>query len=81
MPKVFEIEGYRGFFFSNERIPLEPVHIHIKKGEGVAKFWVTPIISLAESRKMKVSELARAQEIVTERRQEILDSWTRYFKL
>jgi hypothetical protein len=81
MPKVFEIEGFRGFFFSNEGSPSEPIHIHIKKGDGEAKFWVMPIISLAESRKMKVSELARAQEIVTERRQEILDSWASYFKL
>jgi hypothetical protein len=81
MPKVFEIEGFRGFFFSNEGSPSEPIHIHIKKGDGEAKFWVMPIISLAESRKMKVSELTRAQEIVTERRQEILDSWTSYFKL
>jgi hypothetical protein len=38
MPKIFEIEGYRGFFFSNEGTPQEPVHIHVKKGEGEAKF-------------------------------------------
>jgi hypothetical protein len=49
MPKVFEIEGYRGFFFSNEGTPPEPIHIHIKKGEGEAKFWVEPTVALAES--------------------------------
>ncbi len=48
MPKVFEIEGYRGFFFSNEGAPLEPVHIHIQKGMGEAKFWVTPAVTLVE---------------------------------
>ena len=81
MPKVFEIEGYRGFFFSNEGTPLEPVHIHVKKGEGEAKFWVTSSVALAESWNMKVSELARAQEIVMERRQEILDLWSRHFRI
>ena len=81
MPRVFEIEGYRGFFFSNEGTPQEPVHIHIKKGEGEAKFWLTPNITLAESWNMKVSELTRAQEIVVERRQEILDLWNRYFRV
>jgi hypothetical protein len=81
VPKVFEIEGYRGFFFSNEGTPLEPVHIHIKKGDGEAKFWVTPNVMLAESWSMKVSELTRAQEIVVEHRQEILDLWNRNFKL
>jgi hypothetical protein len=81
MPKVFEIEGYRGYFFSNEGTPLEPVHIHIKKGEGEAKFWVTPTIALAESWNLKVSELSRAQEIIVDHRQEILDFWNRYFNL
>jgi hypothetical protein len=81
MPKIFETEGYRGFFFSNEGTPLEPVHIHIKKGEGEAKFWVTPTITLVESWGMKVSELTRAQEIVVEHRQEILDFWDRYFRV
>jgi len=27
MPKVFEINGYKFFFFSNEGIPLEQCHI------------------------------------------------------
>jgi hypothetical protein len=81
MPKVFEIEGYRGFFFSNEGTPQELAHIHVRKGGGEAKFWVTPVVVLAESWKMKVSELARAQEIVVEHREEILDLWNRHFNL
>jgi hypothetical protein len=81
MPKVFEVDGYRGFFFSNEGEPREPAHIHVKKGEGEAKFWIAPSVELAESWKMKLSEIARAQEIVTEHRDEILDFWNRYFNL
>ena len=81
MPKVFEMEGFRGFFFSNEGDPREPIHIHIKKGEGEAKFWVTPTVCLVEARGLKVSELARAQEIVVEHRQDILDTWNHYFNL
>ena len=60
---------------------MEPVHIHIKKGEGEAKFLISPNVILAESWSMKVSELTRAQEIVVEHRQEILDFWNRYFRL
>ncbi len=78
---MFEIEGYRGFFFSNEGSPQETVHIHIKKGEGEAKFWLVPTITLTESWNMKVSELTRAQEIVVEHRLEILDLWNRYFRV
>jgi hypothetical protein len=78
-PKVFEIEGYRGFFFSNEGNPSEPIHIHVKKGEGEAKFWIDPTVSLVESWKLKVSELSRAQEIVVEQRQNIIDAWRKHF--
>lgn len=80
MPKVFEIEGFRGFFFSNEGSPAEPIHVHIKKGEGEAKFWIDPSIVLVESWKMKVSDLTRAQEIVVEQRQKIIDAWKQHFK-
>ena len=31
MPKVFEINGFKFFFFSNEGNPLEPCHIHVRK--------------------------------------------------
>lgn len=48
MPTLFEHEGYRFFFFSNEGDPREPCHIHIRKGESPAKFWIKPEISLAE---------------------------------
>jgi hypothetical protein len=81
MPKVFEVDGFRGFFFSNEGSPLEPVHIHVKKGEGEAKFWLIPEVALAESWHMKISELSRAEEIVIERRQQILDLWRIHFSL
>lgn len=46
MPKVFEINGYRFFFFSNEGDPREPCHIHVRRGNGLAKFWIDPEIRL-----------------------------------
>jgi hypothetical protein len=68
MPKVFEIDGYRGFFYSNEGSPREPVHVHVRKGEGEAKFWVTPEIRLAVSWEMRTFELSRAEELVIQHR-------------
>ncbi len=44
MPVVFRHEGYKFFFYSNEGAPREPVHIHVRKGEAVAKFWIGPVI-------------------------------------
>ena len=40
MPVVFRYKGYRFFFFSNEGDPLEPMHIHVRRGEATAKLWV-----------------------------------------
>ena len=48
MPIVFRHGGFKFFFYSNEGDPREPVHIHIRKGDGEAKFWLMPV-SVASS--------------------------------
>jgi hypothetical protein len=35
MPTLLVIEGFRFYFFSNER--REPPHVHVRRGDGVAK--------------------------------------------
>ena len=41
MPTIFEENGFRFFFYSNEN--NEPVHIHIQKADSYSKFWLKPI--------------------------------------
>ena len=43
MPKIFEINGYRFLFYSNEGNPLEPCHVHVAKGSSYAKVWIEPV--------------------------------------
>ena len=38
MPTVLYIDGWRLFFYSNER--NEPAHIHARKGNTECKFWL-----------------------------------------
>ncbi|MFH0921389.1 MAG: DUF4160 domain-containing protein [Fibrobacterota bacterium] len=38
MPTVLLINGWRFYFYANER--NEPIHIHCKKGEKEAKYWI-----------------------------------------
>ena len=64
MPKIFEYRGYRFFFFSNECEPLERCHVHERKGENVAKFWVEPEIVLAALWGMKPKELNQLEKVV-----------------
>lgn len=50
MPKLFDWNGYRFHFFSNEGNPREPVHVHVTRAPATAKFSVTPEVSVACNR-------------------------------
>jgi len=75
MPVVLRYKGYRFFFYSNEGIPPEPLHIHIRKGESVAKFWLEPQAELAESYGMDSAELAELMKIADENKEIIRSYW------
>jgi hypothetical protein len=79
MPTVFRYRGYRFFFYSNEGDPLEPLHIHVMKGEKVAKFWVEPTIAVAQNYGMNPSELTKLAKIINNRKELIRESWNEYF--
>ena len=72
MPTVFQKEGFRFFFYSNDH---SPVHIHVTHGDGEAVFNVDPAVELRESAGIKVRDLARAQELAEENRQLIISKW------
>ena len=80
MPIVFLFKGHKFFFFSNEGDPREPVHIHIRKGEKLAKFWIRPYAQLAESYGFSSKELNEIRKIIDNRRREIEEAWNEYFK-
>jgi hypothetical protein len=40
MRTLLRVEGFRFFFFINES--QEPPHVHIRKGDGLAKLWLAP---------------------------------------
>lgn len=72
MPEVFRTEGYVFFFYTNEN--NEPVHIHVRKAGGFAKFWIEPVL-LDNSQGMKTQELARAEELILEHVDMIRRKW------
>lgn len=49
MPTILRVGRSRFFFYSTDRI--EPPHVHVEVGDGVAKFWLDPV-RLAASRGM-----------------------------
>ncbi len=81
MPVVFRYRGYRFFFYSNEGDPLEPLHIHVRKGEAVAKFWIVPDISVAESYGMSASELRELMHVIEKEKVKIEEFWNEHFNI
>lgn len=79
MPKVFEINGYKFFFFSNEGCPIEPCHIHVRKGNGLAKFWVDPEVQLCDSINFLEKELKFIRKQIEDNRFYIKEVWNEYF--
>jgi hypothetical protein len=79
MPIVFRDGGLRYYFFSNEGLPREPRHVHVKGGGKDAKVWLEPEVALAESYGFNSSELARILQIVAERRDLILKACDDHF--
>ncbi len=46
---VLRFQGLKFFFYSNEGMPPEPAHIHVRKGGAEAKFWLSPHVQLARN--------------------------------
>jgi len=79
MPLVFTQDGYRFFFYSNEGDPREPIHIHVRRGTSVAKFWLFPEVQLADSYGFAARELNKIGRIVDNRKPEIEEAWNDHF--
>ena len=79
MPVIFTHRGFRFFFFSNEGDPREPVHVHVRKGSQLAKFWLNPEVRLAESYGFSAPELNQLAKVVENRSKEIGEAWNEYF--
>ena len=79
MPKVFDWNGYRFHFYSNEGDPLEPPHIHVRKGRDDAKFWLQPEVVVASSRGFPPRVLSQLIAVIEDRRAEIERAWHDFF--
>ena len=75
MPKIFEKDGFRFFFYSNEHLPI---HVHVRYGSGEAVFWVKDSIELRESHGLNVRDLGKAQSLAEENKELIINKWNEH---
>jgi len=76
MPTLLRAEGFRFFFFSNEG--QEPPHVHVSRGDGVAKLWLAPL-QLAYAHGLKSAELRRMRELTRDHVLTFLERWHEVF--
>ena len=72
MPTVLRISSYRFFFVSLDR--GEPPHIHVRREDMVAKFWLEPV-ALERAGGFSRVELNAIARLVQEHRERLLKSW------
>ncbi|MDQ6761557.1 MAG: DUF4160 domain-containing protein [Bacteroidota bacterium] len=72
MPELFRMFGMRFFFYMNDHLPI---HIHVRNGDGEARFGVENV-KLIESRGIKPKDLVLAEALIEERKEEIIKKWT-----
>ncbi len=79
MPVVFRYKSHRFFFFSNEGEPREPLHVHVRSGEGEAKFWLKPAVQLAGSEGYDPRTLRELARVVADNADLIERTWNEHF--
>jgi len=80
MPVVMRVAGFRLFFYANEGQPREPVHVHVERGDGEAKFWINPDVRVAYNDGMDAKALREALELVEANRERIEQAWHEFFR-
>ena len=75
-PTVFREGGFRFYFFSREESRM---HIHVTGQNGEAKFWIDPVVELAQNYGLTPREIAETLRLVQEHEHDIRNAWQRHF--
>lgn len=75
-PTVLRIGPYRFFFNSREE---NRRHIHIVTSDGLAKFWLEPIVALASYYNLNKEEIKEIDEMVRKNEKTFKKAWDKHF--
>ena len=79
MPTVLFINGWRFFFYANERD--EPIHIHCRKAEKECKYWLDPEnfdVKEAFTFNMNNKDKRQVKKIIFEYFESIESEWNQF---
>jgi len=83
MPRIFKVNGYAVYFWSNEN--GEPIHVHVSKGKpssNATKFWLlrNGEIELVHNKsKISKKDLKKISTTIKNNWDEIFSKWMEYF--
>lgn len=81
MPQVFKIGAYLVYFWINEGMPLEPIHVHIAEGTPISngtKIWITQsgrCLLANNASKIPERKLRIMMDVIEARHSEIEELW------
>lgn len=85
MPQLLRIGPYSIYFWSNESLPLEPIHVHISEGRATSnatKLWITSTgKALICNNNSKIPEkiLKKLIRLVEANSNDIINEWINHF--
>jgi hypothetical protein len=82
MPTILLLNGWRFYFFANEG--REPLHIHCRKGEAKAKYWLHPEvyeIIEARSERMNPVDKRNVRKIIFDHFDYFVSEWNAFKEL
>jgi hypothetical protein len=79
MPVIFRHQGLRFFFYSNEGNPREPVHVHVRGNGCEAKFWIKPMVRVADSDDFDARSLRELTQVIEGNVEVIERIWHEHF--
>jgi hypothetical protein len=79
MPVVFRSGDFRFFFYSDEGMPRERPHIHIRQGDREAKLWLRSGLPQAYNYGFNPRDLRDLRELIEANREQIETAWNDFF--
>jgi len=85
MPQVFKIGSYIVYFWLNESLPLEPIHVHVAEGTpsvNATKIWLTKsggTVLCNNNSQVPARQLRIIMDVIETRHAEIEDQWLKKF--
>lgn len=76
MPTVLRVGRYRFFFNSREETRR---HVHVACPDGTAKFWLEPLIALADYYGLNSKELNEIEDLVRQHANDFISAWDKHF--